>query len=727
MAHVEATLEGVNAIWKSGQHIIDVTLQLGQNDRGNTVEITLADPGNLIANKLINHSLRTGGIVGLPEPPSASTSGSTNDAPASTMPTPVGASAWEKAIVQGCIRYGVTDHNQIAYILATAQAETTMGANLTELSSGQQYEGRRDLGNVNPGDGVKYKGRGLVQLTGRTNYSKFSSILGVDLINNPNLMTQPDLAVKALVIGMQRGSFTGRKLSDYINGSSVDFVNARRIVNALDKATIIANSAQNTYLPKVQSLLQQAGAATSTIQDKPAVTPAPSNSADSTALESTVKGNKLTVSILGTTFEFFHQGTETSHQGTTKITGQGIRWVLNRRKRNKTEKGLKLSELTKKVATSHKLKAEYLADVDPIYVHINQQNITDYQLLKRECDRAGLFLSESKGVLTVKSLRSLKDSTFVLELGKNLMTYSIKDAAIDTYRDDAGSALLQADAKVELNPITGQFEQKRVDIDTTKDSSSTGKDKTDTSGTLVPGQDALVNASKARTKRVKGLPSSFTIPLTEETLQIEPLFAIRTKGLPSTFNRVWLVDSIRHSVAAGTTTIDCYSPVEVIAPADSQPVSQNAAQGSTQVLTTATNGGFIWGTKGLVTSAMGSRIAPLPGASSNHGGTDIGAPVGTPVVAGKAGVVITAAYAGNAGNLVTIKHDQGYTTLYMHLHTIMVKLGQQVQQGQQIGTVGNTGNSTGAHLHYEIRRNGQKLAPQDVGLRAVKKGDTVSY
>ncbi len=544
-------------------------------------------------------------------------------------------------------------------------------------------------------------------------------------------MTQPDLAVKALVIGMQRGSFTGRKLSDYINGSSVDFVNARRIVNGLDKASTIASSAQSTYLPKVSSLLQQAGAATSTIQDKATVEPSTSNTADTTATETTVKGNKLTVSILGTTFEFFHQGTETSHQGTTKITGQGIRWVLNRRKRNKTEKGIKLAELTKKVATSHKLRADYQADIDPIYVHINQQNITDYQLLKRECDRSGLFLSESKGVLTVKSLRSLRDSTFVLELGRNLISYTIKDAAIDTYQDDNASALLQADAKVELNPITGQFEQKRVDIDTTKDSSSTGKDKTDTSGTLVPGQDAAVNASKARTKRVKGLPSSFTIPLTEETLTIEPLYAIRTKGLPSTFNRVWLVDSIRHSVAAGTTTIECYSPVEVIAPADSQPVSQNAAQGNTQggtqVLTTATNGGFIWGTKGVVTSAMGSRIAPLPGASSNHGGTDIGAATGTPVVAGKAGVVITAAYSGNAGNLVTIKHDQGYTTLYMHLNSILVKLGQQVQQGQQIGTVGSTGNSSGPHLHYEIRRNGTKLAPQDVGLKAVKKGDTVSY
>ncbi len=159
MAHVEATLEGVGAIWKSGQHIIDVTLQLGQNDKGNTVELTLADPGNAIANKLINHSLRTGGIVGLPEPPTAVTADtSTNGTPTSSMPTPVGALAWEKAIVQGCIRYGVTDKNQIAYILATAQAETTMGANLVELTSGQQYEGRKDLGNINSGDGVRYKG-----------------------------------------------------------------------------------------------------------------------------------------------------------------------------------------------------------------------------------------------------------------------------------------------------------------------------------------------------------------------------------------------------------------------------------------------------------------------------------------------------------------------------------------------------------------------------------------
>ena len=256
---------------------------------------------------------------------------------------------------------------------------------------------------------------------------------------------------------------------------------------------------------------------------------------------------------------------------------------------------MSLSQLVTKVAKAHKLTTNYQAEVDPVYVHLNQSNITDYQLLKRECDRAGLFLSEEKGVLTVKSLSQLKDSAFVLELGRNLITYTFKDAAIDSYADDKGSALLQGDSKVELNAITGQFEQKRLDVDKVTDSSSSGKDKPDTSGTMQPGVEPAVNASKARTKRVKGLPSSFTIPLTKESLDLLPLTVVRTKGLPATFNRVWLVDNVKHQVATGTTILDCYSPVEVITTMDSQPVNELTNASVSQVVSKKNPGGYIWG------------------------------------------------------------------------------------------------------------------------------------
>ncbi|MDX2240743.1 MAG: S8 family serine peptidase [Leptolyngbyaceae cyanobacterium bins.302] len=140
---------------------------------------------------------------------------------------------------------GITDLGQIAYILATAQHESNLGRWMEELASGQAYEGRRDLGNTQPGDGPRFKGRGYVQITGRTNYTRWSQRLGIDLVGQPQRASDPAIAAKVLVQGMRDGTFTGRRLSDYINGSNQDFINARRIVNGTDKATEIAQIARN--------------------------------------------------------------------------------------------------------------------------------------------------------------------------------------------------------------------------------------------------------------------------------------------------------------------------------------------------------------------------------------------------------------------------------------------------------------------------------------------------
>lgn len=141
----------------------------------------------------------------------------------------------------------VTDPGQIAYILATAEHESLLGKWMEELSSGTQYEGREDLGNTQPGDGPRFKGRGFVQITGRNNYTDWSQRLEVDLVSNPELAAEPDIAAEILVVGMRDGTFTGVELSDYINGESQDFVNARRIVNGLDQAEEIALDAERYY------------------------------------------------------------------------------------------------------------------------------------------------------------------------------------------------------------------------------------------------------------------------------------------------------------------------------------------------------------------------------------------------------------------------------------------------------------------------------------------------
>ncbi|NJN74701.1 MAG: hypothetical protein HC799_18885, partial [Limnothrix sp. RL_2_0] len=148
-------------------------------------------------------------------------------------------------ILQECQRDSVVDLAQIAYILATARHESRLGQWMLEFASGTAYEGRADLGNTQPGDGVRYKGRGFVQITGRLNYTRWSDRSGLDLLGNPVLTEEYNIAAIILVLGMRDGSFTGHKMDDYLSGDRQDFRNARRIVNGLDKADLIAGYARD--------------------------------------------------------------------------------------------------------------------------------------------------------------------------------------------------------------------------------------------------------------------------------------------------------------------------------------------------------------------------------------------------------------------------------------------------------------------------------------------------
>lgn len=144
-------------------------------------------------------------------------------------------------ILSECEASGVINKKQIAYILATAQHESHLGRWMEEFASGWDYEGRADLGNTQPGDGPRYKGRGFVQLTGRRNYTFWKDRLGIDLVNRPETAKEFPIAAKILVQGMRDGTFTGKKLSDYIGN---DFINARRIINHTDRARLIAAIAE---------------------------------------------------------------------------------------------------------------------------------------------------------------------------------------------------------------------------------------------------------------------------------------------------------------------------------------------------------------------------------------------------------------------------------------------------------------------------------------------------
>ncbi len=139
---------------------------------------------------------------------------------------------------------------------------------------------------------------------------------------------------------------------------------------------------------------------------------------------------------------------------------------------------------------------------------------------------------------------------------------------------------------------------------------------------------------------------------------------------------------------------------ESIAAEDEQQLaSALASQGVISVPPGVSAGGWAWPARGTVTSGFGYRWGRL------HAGVDIAAPIGTPIYAAKGGVVSYAGVMGGYGNIIVVDHGNGMTTRYAHQNQLGASVGQTVRAGQQIGQVGNTGNSTGPHLHFEVRTN----------------------
>ena len=130
-----------------------------------------------------------------------------------------------------------------------------------------------------------------------------------------------------------------------------------------------------------------------------------------------------------------------------------------------------------------------------------------------------------------------------------------------------------------------------------------------------------------------------------------------------------------------------------------------AAQSHSSVPRPASSSGFIWPVSAPITSPFGWRWGRM------HEGIDLGAAYGTPIEAAAAGVVIYAGWMEGYGNLTAIDHGGGLSTAYGHQSRIVVTLGEHVAQGQVIGDVGSTGHSTGPHLHFEVRVDGQPVDP----------------
>lgn len=152
-----------------------------------------------------------------------------------------------KAFIHECRKHGLTLNTQIAYVLATIEHET---ANTFQPISEAFYLGSRALTYRKTLPYYPYYGRGYIQITHRYNYQKYSQILGIDLVNNPDLALEPKNAIFIAIDGLAKGRFTGKPLGQFINGDKTDFIGVRRVIGGSDRAHHVANLAQN-WLEKI--------------------------------------------------------------------------------------------------------------------------------------------------------------------------------------------------------------------------------------------------------------------------------------------------------------------------------------------------------------------------------------------------------------------------------------------------------------------------------------------
>ena len=727
MRNISVELEGYGDIWTPQNNLMSLEVTLGQNELSSSVNIMLADPGNKIGAALINHSIQKGGIQAL-EGTGGGNTGTTNNTPPVPQVTTTPGNAETGVASRG---EGFTP-NVLAFMDVLAEKEvggyTGVGRYYIRLGGGTFTE-REATNGFPPSSGDRPSGRYQFK---RSTFQEIQSRF-------PGKFTNflPETQDRAVIAYM---SYHPRLKVSLAALQAGDFERAVRFANGV-WTSLPEGRESNFPMAEAKALWEQrvrfyAGSTTQpqqTTKTEPQVALQDLRPDIPQAPQAPVKGSKLTVSIDDVTFEFIHQGTETNDKQITTVMGQGLRWVLSRRKRNKTLQNITLKELAESVANAHGIKAVYQANYNPTFEHVSQDGISDYQLLLREANFAGLYVSEEvdKKTITVKSREFIRDSGYVISLdpsnNPNCLSYKVEDKALDMNNTE-NTSLLQDEPKASVEPTTGQLKPELPDVDKTKDKSASGDQKKPIHAVIAPGQDARLAEERARMKRIKGLPSSFVVPLSAATLLLKPLDAVRTIGLPETLNRIWLVDEVTHNVTDETTTLTVYSPVEVV---DSSPTPNVPTPSNTNI---PANTKWVYPHTGTITSVVKMRGGRM------HRGIDsssvAGKVPGGNIVSVGDGVVkkaITGCVLGDSncggqfGNHVIVRHPDGSESLYAHLHRVSVATGQQVKIGQVLGVEGSTGSSTGTHLHFEFSTPTQtRVNPASVFPRMGREGNRIT-
>jgi uncharacterized protein (TIGR02594 family) len=516
------------------------------------------------------------------------------------------ASEREQAVLKAAKDAGITDKTELSQFMAQWAHESGNFKHMQEIwgptAAQSRYEGRRDLGNTQTGDGYRYRGRGFSQLTGRANYRTIGNKIGADLENNPDLASQPDIAAKIAIeywktrVKTKVSNFEDtRSVTYYINGG----------YNGLDDRISKFQNYKNRDLSVTQK------------------TNVPATDASGKTQTADPKGAATTTGTAGAP----PAGSATAAKFAQSVLG--------------------LHETT------------------------NNQQLVDYMkaggvsINPAKTAWCAAFVNASLGRAGIKGTGSLAAGSF-----------STWGTAVSKPQDvQAGDVVVNR----VRSPRTGLIGS-HVMLATGPASNKNGRWSIPTIGG---------NESSS----VKSNNKDFEKHIVRRTNSSNLISGFTPQALPS---------------APGTPTPAASS----LSKESNVPVTDSSGTTGTA---TGTSSGYTSPVDGArISSKFGYRIHPIKKTRRMHTGVDYAAPLGSPVKATADGTVVRAGVAGGYGNMVEIQHSDGTTSRYAHLHAFRTSVGRPVKQGQVVGLVGSTGQSTGPHLHFEIRKNGSPVDPLGV-------------
>lgn len=673
--------------WETGKNLIDAEVTLGSAEKSSSCKVTISDLDHKVAEAVINHSIKAGGIEQLEGSDKAKTPNIPGSKP--ELGTGLGVTAgWSSP-----------EEHAFADAVVLRETQAAKDGNIPK-SYLAKNDGGVDYTLADFAKGFPADARARKQNIGRyqVNSGDYDEVVAVGLIKD-FLPVSQDIIARFKLNKRNRGGkqLLAGDIDAAFKQASNEWVSLPW--NTKD-GQVQTGTTKKEYVDYYNQQLAayKGGAATASPKSKVVEAATPASPAKTDTTKPVIKGSVIEVNINGISFEFFHQGTEMTDDGRTVLTGQGLRWLMARRARSRTVKDISLKTLATQVAKQHKVTLEYNATVDPTYSHLDQSGISDYALLIREAEMSGLMVSEDmkKKTLVVKDRAALGTPVYKLQRGVNLISYKITDKALSGQEEDI-SANLPKTNKVVIDPITGSHVSTKKDVDRLAGANTpTGKVKPKVGGTTTTGDSVASGMSSAKTKRIAGLPSTFVVPLSIDTLVFSPLTTMLTEGFPGCLDRIWVVKTVTHSVANATSTLVLNSPVEV------KDNGQPKPPGAKPDGVIPAGDGWVYPTTGTVTSLQLANRNGRP-----HRGVDIAGGDGTPIYAADAGIISRNEFqASGAGNWVQVKHANGYFTNYFHMIAPSpLGVGTNVKQGDQIGQQGNTGGSRGTHLHFELTQS----------------------